>query len=203
MRAMTIAFVLVAQTAALPTAQQVQQWFEEGQDQQIVDAASAATDPQTLYLVGLSYERLERYDDARRVYQSLADRGAEDPWSLVGRAAGNLASPPAAVSAEALADADAAIQQAVTAAPDMALAHYQHGVIEGHKRNYAAAADAFVKAADLDPQFAYAYYYGGLSFSRVDRTDQMAINFERFLRLAPNAPEAGRVESLMRSVRGR
>ncbi len=84
-----------------------------------------------------------------------------------------------------------------------ALAHYQVGLVQAQQVDYAAAAASFEQATENDPAFAYAYYYAGLAHSRLDRTDQMAINFERFLQLAPDAPEAPRVESLMRSIRGR
>ena len=202
MSASFLALVLAIQPAAPPTVAEVQQWFEAGQYEQVV--AAPQTDPMVLYLIGLSYERLERLDDAHQAYRGLADRGDADPWALVSRAAIALATPTAGdVTPEALAEADVSVQQAVDADPGLAVAHYQRGIVEAYKEDHTTAAAAFEQAATLDPGFAYAYYYGGLSYSRIDRTDQMAIHFERFLRLAPDAPEAGRVESLMRSVRGR
>ena len=43
----------------------------------------------------------------------------------------------------------------------------------------------------------------GLSYYQIDRTDRMAAAFETFLELAPEAPERGRVESVLRTLRGR
>lgn len=204
MRFAFLAVVLFAQAAAPPSTDQIQQWFEAGNDEQVVQASTLATDPKALYLIGLSFERLERSGDARQVYEKLAARDETDPWALIGRAATNLVMPSGGgITAEALSEADTAVQQAVLAGPSLALAQYQRGIVEAHKGNHVAAAEAFEEATTLDPLFAYAHYYGGLSYSRLDRADQMAIHFERFLRLAPDAPEAGRVESLMRSVRGR
>ena len=202
MWALALSLVLVTQQAAPPTAAQIQKWFEAGQYEQVVD--SQQSDPMALYFIGLSYERLDRLDDAHRVYQQLAARGETDPWTLIARAATVLATESAGeVTPEALADADVAIQEAVTTAPSLAAAHYQRGLVEAYQGDHTAAAAAFEEATMLAPTFAYAHYYGGLSYSRIDRADQMAIHFERFLRLAPQAPEADRVESLMRSVRGR
>ena len=42
-----------------------------------------------------------------------------------------------------------------------------------------------------------------MAFYRVKRADLMAVHFERFLKLAPNAPERAEVESIMRTMRGR
>ena len=76
------------------------------------------------------------------------------------------------------------------------------GIVQARREDYAAAAAAFEQVTTYAPAFAYGYYYGGQANSRIDRPDQMAINFERFLQLAPEAPEAPRVQSLLRSVRG-
>ena len=66
-----------------------------------------------------------------------------------------------------------------------------------------AAADAFAKATEANPQMAYAHYRAGMNFYEAKRVDRMAQYFENFLRLAPNAPERPAVESIMRTVRGR
>ena len=84
-----------------------------------------------------------------------------------------------------------------------AIDHYQMGIVQVRREDYAGAAATFGQVTTFAPAFANAYYYGGLANSRIDRPDQMTINFERFLQLAPEAPEAPRVQSSMRSVRGR
>jgi hypothetical protein len=50
---------------------------------------------------------------------------------------------------------------------------------------------------------AYAHYNAGMNFYKASRVDRMAVYFENFLKLAPNAPERPAVESIMRTVRGR
>ena len=151
------------------------------------------------------------------MYQRLIAREETDPWAPIGRAASALvasgAPTPEAVETAHLAaeqaiaaltpDAALATEAAPVTGPPAAFAHYQLGIAKVRLEDYAGAAEAFELATTYDPAFAYAYYYGGMAYSRVDRSDQMAINFERFLTLAPEAPEAARVQSLMRSVRGR
>jgi tetratricopeptide (TPR) repeat protein len=66
-----------------------------------------------------------------------------------------------------------------------------------------AAAEAFVKATQASPSMAYAHYHAGMNFYEAKRIDQMAVYFENFLKLAPNAPERPAVESIMKTLRGR
>jgi hypothetical protein len=42
-----------------------------------------------------------------------------------------------------------------------------------------------------------------MAFYKVKRIDRMAVSFENFLKLAPQAPEGPAVLSIMRTVRGR
>lgn len=82
-------------------------------------------------------------------------------------------------------------------------AFYQLGMVQTRKEEWAGAAESFTRASELNPGFAYAHYYAGLSYSRVKRPDQMAKYFESFLKLAPKAPERSAVQSLLKTIRGR
>jgi tetratricopeptide (TPR) repeat protein len=88
-------------------------------------------------------------------------------------------------------------------AGDNAQARYQLGLVESARNNQQEAADAFAKAAELNPQMAYAHYEAGMAFYKAKKVDRMAVYFENFLRIAPNAPERPAVQSIMRTVRGR
>ena len=198
----TLVLALATQIVAATTGQ-IQKWYEAGRHEQVVQAAVQDQDPLLVYLAGSSLEKLARLEEARQMYGKLVGRGETDPWALVGRAAAELVTGSGTPSADALTRAAQSVDRAIDVAPGLAAAHFQRGLIEGHKRDYAGAAAAFEQAMRLDPAFAYAHYYAGLSYSRIERPDQMAIHFERFLSLAPEAPEAGQVQSLMRSVRGR
>jgi Flp pilus assembly protein TadD len=56
------------------------------------------------------------------------------------------------------------------------------------------------RAIELNPKHAYAHYYMGMAQSRLKRTDRMVMEYELFVELAPNAPEAARVRALLRSL---
>lgn len=177
-----------------------QQLFESGQFdlalQQIAAHRRSGTDgPAEAYLEGLALLKMEQPNGARQAFARLSMSG-EPGWALIG------------ASATALLDdgkdaAREAAEQAIEAAPDLFQAHYQAGVAASQFQDWAACAEAFRRAAELEPAFAYAHYFAGLSYSRIGRADRTSEHFERFLRLAPRAPERAAVESLMRTLRGR
>jgi tetratricopeptide (TPR) repeat protein len=74
------------------------------------------------------------------------------------------------------------------------------GMIELKRERHAEAAEHLGKAVEIDPKDAYAHYYLGMANSRLRKTDQMIKHFQLFLELAPDAPEAGKVRSLLKSL---
>ena len=90
--------------------------------------------------------------------------------------------------------------QAVASGPTIAEAHLQRGLALSGAQNLEAAAAAFQKASDLDPSWSYAHYYAGIAYSKIKRADLTASHFQTFLRLAPQAPERGEVQSILRTL---
>ena len=64
----------------------------------------------------------------------------------------------------------------------------------------AAAIDDLEKAMAKNPGNAYAHYYAGVAYNGLKRTDKMVEHFQHFLRLAPRAPEAKKIQSVLRAV---
>ena len=180
-----------------PSAQQL---FETGQYEPALQAlgggrAGGALDPANRYLAVQIHLRLSRPDDARRELESLGT----DPsaaWRLV------------AQSSQALINRDLQraldrANEAAAATPDHFGAQYQLGLVNLERADWTKAGEAFERASRINPSFAYAFYYAGLAYSRVKRADKTAEQFERFLKLAPKAPERPGVESIVRTLRGR
>ena len=139
---------------------------------------------------------------------------SSDPeWRLIGESAVALvdgrvdeALQKATQASKQLQDADAAAgggMGATQRTPEKFYAAYQTGLVKAKKEDWTGAAEAFDRAAQLDPMFAYAQYYAGLAYSHIQRPDRVAFYFDRFLTLAPNAPERTAVMSIMRTIRGR
>ena len=168
--------------------------YEAGNFQAVVEQTPDEAPADSLYVKGLAYRKLGQNDQAKEVFRRL--EGGGDQWRAVG------------ASAIALTDGnlDAALEAAnagVAANPGLAEAQYQLGSVLEARGDSAGAASAFANAANANPQMAYAHYFAGMNFYKAKRVDQMAVFFENFLKLAPNAPERPAVESIMRTVRGR
>ena len=171
----------------------VRTMFDAGQYQQAVDAAAASQDPHVMFLVAQSHQKLRRTDDARKVYQQLAARPAADAWQAIGKSAIALLSSNIAGAAQ---EAD----QAVARGGSIAEAHYQRGLALYAQQNFAEAAAAFQKATELDANWAPAHYYAGIAYSKAKRADLTAEHFQAFLKIAPQAPERGEVQSILRTL---
>jgi tetratricopeptide (TPR) repeat protein len=169
------------------------QLFEAGKYQAAIDKSAGDASPASQYLKGLSFLKLNNAAAAKDAFGKV---GGDEAWQSVGQ------------SAMALTDnnrdaALAAARNAVAKNAGLAEGQYQLGLVLEATGDHPGAADAFVKATQANPQMAYAHYYAGMSFYEAKRIDQMAVYFENFLKLAPNAPERTAVESIMRTVRGK
>jgi tetratricopeptide (TPR) repeat protein len=192
--AVLIGVELLAQAVQSP-----QQLFEAGQNDKAMAAiaqqrSNGEAGPGQAYLAGQILLKGNQTDGARREFQTLAQ--AEGAWKLIGESA------LAALDGDTVRALDAAVQ-AVNASPDQFEAQYQLGTVRARQGDWGGSAAAFERATQMNATFAYAHYFAAQAFSKANRIDRAAEFFERFLKLAPAAPERAAVESVMRTLRGR
>jgi tetratricopeptide (TPR) repeat protein len=192
----TMILAAAALGAAVPSASQddTRALFEAGKYQAVVDQTAADAPAEAQYVRGLAQLKLDHNEEAKEAFRRLERIG--DAWRSVGE------------SAVALIDGDhdrafEAAKAAVERDAGLAPAQYQLGLVLDTRGETEAAAEAFVKATEADPRMAYAHYHAGMNFYKAKRIDQMAVYFENFLKLAPDAPERPAVESIIRTIRGR
>ena len=175
-----------------------QQLFESGKYQDAIDKIKSNADapPEQIYMRALAHRKLNQNDEAKEALGPLAAKEEGSAWREVGHSA------IAQIDGDLTAAAEAA-RKAVEIDGNLAEARYQLGLVESARNNQQQAAEAFAKAAELNPQMAYAHYEAGMAFYKIKRVDRMAVSFENFLKLAPNAPEKPAVQSIMRTVRGK
>jgi len=192
------AAVLVSATtvAAQPAPQAL---FEAGQYEQALGALNQRRQvgglrPDEQFLAAQVQLQMHHPAEAGAEFAALA-AGPDEAWRLVGESG----------QAQAAGDAGRAFElasRAAAAAPDHFASQYQRGRVAIVREDWAAAAESFDRAAQINPTFAYASYYAGFAYSKLRRADLTAEYFERFLKLAPKAPERLAVESIMRTLRG-
>ena len=196
MRTAALVLLLFPAVAFAQDEAQVRRMFEAGRYQQVVESSNDAAAPAVIYTAAQSHQMLGANDQAREAYNQLIARPEDDPWHFIG------------LSGQQRLDdqTDAAVEsarQAIALAGDLPEAQYQLGLVLAKRGDWGGAAAAFDQAAHLNPSMAYAHYYGGLMHYRAGRPDLMAVAFERFLTLAPEAPERAEVLQTMRTARGR
>lgn len=210
---------VAAQLAPMPQpASAAQQAFEAGQHAQALQLIAEArargeAGPQDTFLAAQAQLRSGQNELARAEFAQLAALG-DETWRLVAESStaliDNNLDHALALATQAVAGIDARIAATPPDTPVDAAAQvndfpalYQLGLVQAKREEWAAAAATFERAAAANPSFAYAYYYAGLAWSRVKQVDRVSANFERFLILAPKAPEQAAVMSIMRTIRGR
>lgn len=198
-RPILVAVALLAAAGLAQAGQSAQQLFEEGQYEPALRALnerrdSGVSDPTDRFLAAQIQLKLSRPDQAKQEVESLT-ADANTTWGSIGE------------SVQALIDGDTQraldrATQAAEASPNHFYAQYQLGLVKARREDWAGAAQAFDRASKIDVNFAYAFYYAGFAYSKVQRADLTAEHFERFLKLAPKAPERLAVESVLRVLRG-
>jgi tetratricopeptide (TPR) repeat protein len=105
------------------------------------------------------------------------------------------------VAQQRLRQYDAAIASLQRADAGNPLVPYQIGVTRLFQEQWGAALEQLDRAIQMDSGLAYAYYYRALAAEKVGRKDLLINDLDRFLALAPNAPEADRARALLNAAR--
>ncbi|MEM8961320.1 MAG: CDC27 family protein [Acidobacteriota bacterium] len=78
---------------------------------------------------------------------------------------------------------------------------YQLGATHAFMEQWKPAVDLLDRAIEMDSGIAYAYYYRGMSAGKLKRMDLLINDLDRFVALAPEAPEADSARRILASVR--
>ena len=188
-----LASLLISTAVLAQDPAQVQKLFESGKYQQVIESTTPDSPPDVLYTTAQSQQKLGANDQAAQTFGRLAERPEADPWHFIGLSGRQLVE----------GNVDAAIasaRQSVAMAPDLPYSHYQLGLSLARQQAWAEAAAEFDATSERQPSNAYAHYYGGMMHYRANRIDRMAVHFDQFLKLAPEAPERPEVTSIMRTL---
>jgi tetratricopeptide (TPR) repeat protein len=99
-------------------------------------------------------------------------------------------------------DAISNLNQARTADARNPRIPFELGLAKMSKGDNQGAFDELSQAIDLYSGYAYAYYYRALAANQIDRKDITVNDLDRFLALAPNAPEAPKAQRILQAARG-
>ena len=96
-------------------------------------------------------------------------------------------------------DAAATLEEARALRPGDSAILYQLGATRFYQDRFQAAFDLLSTALDKNSGIAYAYYYRGLAAAKLERKDILFNDLDRFVKMAPNAPEASTAKQILAS----
>lgn len=197
-----IILVLSFATAAIVSAQsldEAEKLYKGGQYAQAETALREAvgSEPENArahYLLGMTLLELSKLDEAESELAKADGEGVGADQRSVGVARLHIERQQ---MDEALAKLNDAHDQN-SENPDV---YYYRGLVRANRKDFSGAVADLERALEMTPEKAMAHYYAGLAYNGLKRPDKMVEHFQTFLKLAPDAPEAARVRSLLRSVR--
>lgn len=80
---------------------------------------------------------------------------------------------------------------------DQAMVDYYTGLSFAFEQNWQKAKESLDRVLAKDERFAYAYFYRGMVWEKLDRKDNMLVDMDQFVKLAPDAPDAGKAKALL------
>ncbi len=89
------------------------------------------------------------------------------------------------------------IEKALSLDPRNAEAFFQKGNVQAYQKQWKAAINAYKECLAVQPGHVYAHYYIGLAYNQINNKDLAINHLQKFLQLAPNAPEAEQVRRLL------
>jgi len=98
-------------------------------------------------------------------------------------------------------EARKALKKAAKFGFDKPMVDFQIGLTFLIQENWESAKKSFDAVHELDPRYAHLYYYRGLAWEKLGRTDNFLIDLDQFVKLAPNSPDAKTAKALLAAVR--
>ena len=95
--------------------------------------------------------------------------------------------------------AETQLKKALKNGADKAMGEYQLGLAQMYRKKWEPARGAFSRCLRADSGFSHAYYYRGRVWQELGKTEEMLLDMDRFLTLAPDAREANAAKSILRA----
>jgi tetratricopeptide (TPR) repeat protein len=106
----------------------------------------------------------------------------------------------ASVRAKKFGPARNALLIAVRGGFDPAMVNHQIGLSYLFAQNWKEAKDAFDLGLTVNPRYAPMYFWRAMAWEKLGRKDNMLIDLDQYVKLAPNGPMAGKAKTLLKSA---
>lgn len=159
--------------------------------------AEAGSDPAPRYYRGEVLFWKQDYDGADSAWTAAFNTAKQRVSSQGDDARAQFYKGAAAVRLKKFAAAREALNRAEELGFDRERVLFQRGLASTLEEKWADARNTFHELAESDSKFAHLYFYRGIAWSKLGHKDKMLIDMDRFIKLAPNAPEADTARSFL------
>ena len=176
--------------------------FDDAANELTAAASASPADPSPAIYLGEAQRLAERPEAAKAAFEMAATRATNGLKTSPDNVRLLVALGVAKQNLRQLPEAITALQKARQLSPDNADVAYQLGVCQALNKQFAPAVDNLTVAVTRNPEIAYAYYFRALSAEKIGRKDLLINDLQRFLALAPGAPDAPRAQRLLDAIKG-
>lgn len=177
---------MIVALVALPA-----QWSMAAQGDE-PETVTLQDDPGAAYQSAQAAMRANQPDRAREELAKVQASG-DGTWQAIARSAS------LAVDGD-LDGARGAAQEAVNGNGESPWTHYHLGFVAYRQNDWGTAANECDRATQLNNDLAYAHYYAGLAFQKQRQSAKAGEHLQKFLQLAPEAPERDAIRVILRTL---
>ena len=156
-------------------------------------------DPSAPYFLGEIQSWQKNKDAANAAWEQARDRAKailkedkKNGWAFYWQGAAQIRLGQYAAAKEVL-------KKALKYDADRAMTEFQLGLALMYLERWDDARKAFDKCLKADAAFSHAYYYRGRVWQKLRKTEELLLDMDRFLTLAPDAREASAAKSILRA----
>lgn len=188
------ASVLAAQDVSEGAKQYREHRFAEADKALRAEVNANGENAEARALLGRNLASMQKIDEGEAEIRKAQEMGLAEDKVQVAMAA-------AAIERRDTGKALELLNQAAEKNPESAEAFHYRGMVKTQQKDFQGGIADLEKAVELDPARAYTHYYLGLAYNGVKRPDKMAEHLQQFLKLAPDAPDADKVRSVLKAFR--
>ncbi len=150
----------------------------------------------TYYRGEVLYQQSKR-KEAHAAWQAAAEAAREKTAADPKDATAQFYLGASLIRAKEFGKARKALKKAKRGGFDPAMVHHQVGLSYLFDGQWEKARREFDEGLDIDPRYAPMYFWRAMAWDKIGRKDNMLIDLDQYVKLAPKAPDAGKARALL------
>ena len=161
---------------------------------------NSSVDAVASYYLGEIFYQQNKRSEANAAWQAAAMSAAAKSKKSPTDATAQFYFGAASVRTKKYTQARHALLLAVRGGFDPAMVNHQIGLSYLFAESWAEAKEAFNLGLAVNPRYAPMYFWRAMAWEKLGHKDEMLIDLDQYLKLAPNGPLAGKARSVLKSA---